>query len=80
MARSARSAKGNLAYPGTSRKVVASRRYIRGVITMVKFIAGMVVGGILAMYPALAYPQQLHNALTYVGLSSVLPPVSGTTK
>jgi uncharacterized membrane protein len=49
-------------------------------VTMLKFIAGLVVGGILAMYPALAYPQQLHNALTYVGLASVLPPVSGTTK
>ena len=47
---------------------------------MLKFVAGLIVGGILAMYPALAYPQQLHNALTYVGLASVLPPVGGTAK
>jgi hypothetical protein len=40
---------------------------------MVKFIAGMVLGGILAMYPAIAYPQQLHHALTYIGLGAYLP-------
>lgn len=55
-------------------------RFIGGVVTMLKFIAGMIVGGILAMYPALAYPQQLHNALTYIGLASVLPPVNGVSK
>ena len=43
---------------------------------MVKFIAGMIVGGILAMYPALAYPQQLHSALATVGLGSLLPTAS----
>ncbi|MBI3675054.1 MAG: hypothetical protein HY243_00350 [Proteobacteria bacterium] len=40
---------------------------------MLKFIAGMILGGILAMYPALAYPQQLHNALVSIGLGSLLP-------
>jgi hypothetical protein len=47
---------------------------------MLKFLAGMVLGGILAMYPALAYPQQLHNALAYVGLSSYLPSASDIKK
>ena len=43
---------------------------------MVKFIAGLILGGILAMYPALAYPQQLHNALVRIGLGSILPVAS----
>jgi hypothetical protein len=43
---------------------------------MVKFIAGLIVGGILAMYPALAYPQQLHSALVRIGLGSILPTAS----
>jgi hypothetical protein len=42
-------------------------------VTMMKFLAGLVLGGILAMYPALAYPQQLHNALSAIGLASFLP-------
>ena len=40
---------------------------------MLKFIAGMIAGGVLAMYPALAYPQQLHNAIVAIGLGSLLP-------
>lgn len=42
---------------------------------MLKFIAGMILGGILAMYPALAYPQQIHHLLDEVGLGTLLPPV-----
>jgi len=40
---------------------------------MLKFLAGLILGGILAMYPALAYPQQLHNALVKIGLAWLLP-------
>jgi len=40
---------------------------------MVKFIAGLVLGGVLAMYPALAYPQQLHSVAVKIGLASFLP-------
>lgn len=40
---------------------------------MLKFFAGMILGGILAMYPALAYPQQIHHLLDEVGLASLLP-------
>ena len=43
---------------------------------MLKFLAGLILGGILAMYPALAYPQQLHNALVRIGLGSLLPVAS----
>ena len=42
-------------------------------VAMLKFLAGLVVGGVLAMYPALAFPQQLHSAMVYVGLGSYLP-------
>jgi len=49
-------------------------------VAMVKFIAGMILGGVLAMYPAIAYPQQLHSALTYIGLGSYLPATTASVK
>jgi len=45
---------------------------------MLKFLAGLVLGGILAMYPALAYPEQLHKALSEIGLASFLPNTTAT--
>ena len=47
--------------------------FTRRKVSMLKFIAGMIVGGVLAMYPALSYPQQLHNAIVAIGLGSLLP-------
>ena len=49
------------------------RGQVGGVVVMLKFLAGMIFGGVLAMYPALAYPQQLHSVAMKIGLASLLP-------
>ena len=39
---------------------------------MLRFLVGLILGAILGMYLALAYPQQVHNLLAKIGVSSSL--------
>ena len=39
---------------------------------MLRFLVGLILGALLGMYLALAYPHQLHSVLAQIGLSSSL--------
>jgi len=40
---------------------------------MLRFLVGLILGAFLGMYLALAYPQQIHNLLAKIGVSSSQP-------
>jgi hypothetical protein len=43
---------------------------------VLKFLVGLILGALLGMYVALAYPHQLHNLLAQIGVSSSPPSAS----